>query len=170
MIRKLVLLVMAMMLTASALAGSVGFYLPGDQVDDFTLTLTNDEEFVLSEQLGKIVVLDLWAEWCPNCVNYSLPALAEIHEKYPDDVVVVAVNCGDPAQDVKDYAAEMGYEFNVAIDEYLDIMYNYFPVSGIPFTAFIDQEGKLYTASLGGGEGLTEYYLQIIDEMLAAAE
>lgn len=169
MVKKLIVLAMALMLMTSAMAGSMmGYYGVGDKVDDFTLTLTNDEEFVLSEQLGKVVIVNLWAVWCPNCVNYSLPALAEIQEMYPDDVSVVAVNCGDPAQDVKDYVDEHGYEYPIAIDEFLDIMYNYFPTNGIPFTAFIDKEGNFYTATIGGGEGMTDYYAQIVEEMLEA--
>lgn len=168
MTKKLVGLVIALMLAVSGIAGATGYYEFGDVVDDFTLQLTDGTEFVLSENLGKIVVVNLWATWCPNCVEYSIPTLAELLEMYPDDVAVVAVNCGDPAKDVETFAELNGLEYPIAIDEELDIMYNYFPVNSIPFTAFIDKEGRLYTASIGGGEGLTEYYAQIIDEMLAA--
>lgn len=167
--RKLTAVLALIMLTAvAASANTLVYYKPGDQVDDFSLELIDGGEFVLSENSGKIVVVDLWATWCPNCISYSLPALSVIQDSYPDDVAVVAVNCGDLEQDVKDFSEDNGYDFPVAIDEELNILYNYFPTSGIPYTVFIDAEGRLYTTSLGGGEGLAQHYAEIIDEMLAA--
>ena len=109
--KKIAVLVIAMMLvlSAAALADPMGLYQAGDQISDFTLELTDGEEFVLSEQVGKVVVVDLWATWCPNCVEYSIPALAYLHANYPEDVAVVAVNCGDPAEDVKAYVENMSF-------------------------------------------------------------
>lgn len=169
MCRKLTaFLTLLMAMAVAASANTLVYYKPGDQVADFSLELTDGGEFVLSENAGKIVVVDLWATWCPSCVNYSLPALSFIQDAYPDDVTVVAVNCGDPAADVKAFADDNGYDFPVAIDEELNILYNYFPTSGIPYTVFIDAEGRLYTTSLGGGDGMEQHYAEIIDEMLDA--
>jgi len=166
-IRKLILLVLAIMLTATGFAGSMGYYGPGDKVDDFALKLAGGGEFVLSEYKGKIVVLNLWASWCSDCVDYSIPALAELSGMYPDDVAVVAINCGDAAGDVEDFAAGFAGGCPVAIDEDLDIMYDYFPTSSIPYTVFIDRDGRFFASCESNDDGACEEYAQIISEMMA---
>lgn len=40
---------------------------------------------------GKIVVMDLWATYCPPCLK-ELPGLVELQKKYPEQVVCVSVS------------------------------------------------------------------------------
>ena len=40
-------------------------------------------EKVFSNYKGKIVLLDLWATWCGDCIT-NMPALKSLHEKNPD--------------------------------------------------------------------------------------
>ena len=40
-------------------------------------------EKVLSNYKGKIVVLDLWATWCGDCIK-NIPALKTLHDNNPD--------------------------------------------------------------------------------------
>ena len=40
---------------------------------------------------GKIVVMDLWATYCPPCLK-ELPGLVALQKKYPDQVVCVSVS------------------------------------------------------------------------------
>ncbi|MGZ8848302.1 MAG: redoxin domain-containing protein [Pyrinomonadaceae bacterium] len=48
---------------------------------EFSLT-TADGEYVSSEDLlGKVVVLDFWATWCPPCVD-SVPALRDLNKRF----------------------------------------------------------------------------------------
>ena len=53
---------------------------------------------IVAANPGKIVVMDLWATYCPPCLK-ELPGLVELQEKYPDQVVCVSVALdydGDP--------------------------------------------------------------------------
>lgn len=134
-------------------------------VDDFTVTLVNGETFTLSDSRGKIVVVDLWATWCPPCVG-SMPDLQRLADEYADRVVFLGVNCGDSASTVRSFVEKNGYTFPIAIDEKLDILYNHFPTSGIPYTVFIDAEGDLFTTHLGGGSGVYDDLKEIIEAAL----
>lgn len=136
-----------------------------EPVDDFTVTLVSGETFTLSDYRGKIVVVDLWATWCPPCVA-SMPSLQQLSEEYADQVVILGVNCGDSASAVQSFVEKYSYTFPIAVDEELDILYNHFPTSGIPYTVFIDANGALFTTHLGGGDDVYEELKETIDAAL----
>lgn len=52
----------------------------------------------LSDHLGKVVVLDFWADWCPHC-RVMYPHERELTKRYsPDDFVLLGVNCDERAR------------------------------------------------------------------------
>ncbi|MGI6239353.1 MAG: TlpA family protein disulfide reductase [Christensenellales bacterium] len=169
------LLVLALMLAPAALAETEGLQIEiqsvevGELVPEFELLLTNGETFRLSEQLGKIVIVDLWATWCPPCVD-SMPQLQRIADDFPDDVVVLGVNCGDRAATVESFVERYGFTFPIAIDEDLNILYHYFPTSGIPYTVFIDAEGRLVDTHLGGGQNVYDLVKEKIEQIMVDAD
>lgn len=65
----------------------------GDQVEDFTITLTDGSEFTLSEALKdhKAVFVNIWATFCPPC-KMEFPALNAAANKYSDDIYVLAAS------------------------------------------------------------------------------
>jgi thiol-disulfide isomerase/thioredoxin len=60
----------------------------------------------LAEYRGKVVVLNLWGEWCAPCVH-EMPTLANLQKAFPaEDVAVVPVAFGD-ADDRASAAAKL---------------------------------------------------------------
>lgn len=54
------------------------------------------KEHALTDYAGKVVVLNIWAEWCAPCVE-EMPTLAALQKAFPgDEVVVVPVAFGYP--------------------------------------------------------------------------
>ena len=49
----------------------------------FTMQTIDGKPFSLSELKGRVVVLDFWASWCPDC-RKEAPAVVELYKKYSD--------------------------------------------------------------------------------------
>ena len=59
----------------------------GTAAPDFTVQ-DSDRKVTLSEERGKIVVLNFWATWCPPCVE-EMPSLVQLQQRMKDKNVVV---------------------------------------------------------------------------------
>lgn len=63
---------------------------------DFTAEVLNDQftntdgqqiafKDILSKYKGKVVVIDVWASWCPDCIK-GMPKVHKLQEQFPDAV------------------------------------------------------------------------------------
>lgn len=153
--------------------GDIISYLPleeGDAAPGFTAALTDGAEFTLSEQQGKVVLLNFWATWCGPCVR-EMPAFEKLHEEYGEDVAILAVNCMEGEDIVKAFQEENGYTFPIACDEEGDIVMKY-PSQGIPYTLVIDGEGIIQKIYVGAADAETQYqeYKGAIDAVSGAGQ
>ncbi|MBQ4524257.1 MAG: TlpA family protein disulfide reductase [Lachnospiraceae bacterium] len=138
----------------------------GDTAPDFTAELVEGGEITLSEQNGKIVLLNFWATWCSPCVR-EMPAFERLVEEYKDEVIVIAVNCMEDENAVAEFIKEKGYTFPVAYDVEGNICEKY-PSDGIPYTLVIDKEGVIRKIYLGAGDAEEQYeeYKKAIEDVL----
>ncbi len=78
----------------------------GDLAPDFTAPRLDGGQFKLSEQRGKLVLLDFWATWCLPCLA-EMPSVKDIQQTFGADprFVLVGLSCDDgierPAEYVK---------------------------------------------------------------------
>lgn len=135
----------------------------GDTPPDFRVELTNGDKFTLSEQKGKIVVLNFWASWCGPCVG-EMPAFQNIYMIYGDKISICTINVGESKDVVKAFADNNGYIFPIAYDPNEEVSKLY-PFTGIPYTVIIDQEGKVSRIFRGASDALTQSkeYMAAID-------
>src|SRR5512138_1405011 len=62
---------------------------------DLTLMDTQGVARSLAAYRGQVVLVNLWATWCPPC-RQEMPALQDFYDKYKQNgFVVVAINDGD---------------------------------------------------------------------------
>jgi len=139
----------------------------GKKAPNFESVLLDGSKFELSEQKGKVVVLDFWATWCGPCVK-ALPELIEKTSQFDKkDVVVVAVNQGETRKMISTFLKKKKLQgLTVALDKKQNIGRDY-KVQGIPKTVIIDQEGIIRHVEVGFAEKTATRIRTEISNLLA---
>lgn len=122
----------------------------------FTVYDDNGNEVELSDRLGKPVVVNFWASWCPPCRS-ELPYFDKLYQELGDEVNFMMVNLTDETETVdtcREFIAENGYTFPVYYDADGNAAYAY-SIRSIPLTVFIDADGNLVDEHLGAMDEAT---------------
>lgn len=131
----------------NVIAGSApqaGFTAP-----DFTLETLDDGKVTLSELQGQVVVINLWATWCPPCRS-EMPALERVWNEYRDDgLVMLAVNQREAPSRVSAFVDEFGLTFPVLLDRDGGVGARYH-LRAYPTTFFVGRDGVIRDVVLGG--------------------
>lgn len=101
----------------------------------------------LDAYVGRPVVVNLWATWCPPCVR-EMPLLADFQRARPD-VHVVFINQGEPADAVQRWLAQRGLVLRNALTDPHGRAAAAFERSALPTTLFFDREGRLVSRRIG---------------------
>ena len=121
---------------------------PGDIAPEFVLQSIGGATRKLSNYRGKVVLVNLWATWCPPCVA-ELPILDRIAAQYRDQgLVVLGVAGDDNPQAVRDFLAKSPVKFEVLFDPDGAIGTQY-GITGYPETFFVDRQGRLRDKIIG---------------------
>ena len=166
-LKLLPLLLALLLLAASALAEAPTAAEIGREAPDFELTQLDGETFRLSEHRGKVVLLNVWATWCPPCVA-EMPDIQALSENYPDDLTVIGVSVDTDPAVVEEFIAENGYTYRFAMDtaDWL-IASQLYPTAGIPESVFINADGTVTDIIIGAFrdyETLEQAYLSARSE------
>ncbi len=127
--------------------------LVGKAAPDFALKTVDGQDIKLSDQKGKVVVLDFWVTWCPPC-RKSLPHVQSVSQDKAlaaKNVVVCAVNERESADDVSKFLQDNHYTFKVALDS-SGSAGNDYKVTGIPTTVIIGADGVIKNVFIGFGD------------------
>lgn len=120
------------------------------QATDFEVTLLNGETFRLSDQKGKVVLMNIWATWCPPC-REETPELVDLYEKYKDEgYVTLGVSIDEQGESVvRPFMKKYEVTYPMYIDTDGTVVDKYSPEMGIPTTYIIGREGNLRYFAVG---------------------
>lgn len=126
---------------------------------DFTLTLYDGTTFRLSEQKGKVVMVDFWASWCIPC-RQEAAMLERLWQEYQDrGVVFVGVAYADVESNARAFLEEFDVTYPSGPDLGTRIAREY-RMQGVPEKFFIDKYGEIRAVVIGPG-GEAEYRRQL---------
>ena len=112
-----------------------------------TFTTLDGSSVQFASFVGKPVVINLWASWCPPC-RREMPVL-EKAQAQNRDVVFVFANQGESAAAARAYLAKEGFDIqNVLLDSDLAIG-RHVRSAALPTTLFFDSRGKLVKVRMG---------------------
>lgn len=133
---------------------------------ELELTTTNGTAASLAEYRGQVVLVNLWATWCPPCKE-EMPALEAFYRKYREQgFVIVAINDGDPEPDVIQFVKDYGLTFPVWLDPTYIATEQAFKTMNLPSSFVIDRRGTIVLRWVGGinSRALEQYVTPIIKE------
>ncbi len=135
-----------------------------------TETLTGDK--INSESLaGKVIVLDFWATWCPPCIA-SMPVISDVCSKYADKgVVFFAVNTGESAKTIADFAKKQGWTATIILDVDEKIA-DSFRIDALPQTIIVGPDKTIQAAHIGfdGEEVLRDLLSQELELLIGGGK
>ncbi|MCL5256944.1 MAG: redoxin domain-containing protein [Chloroflexi bacterium] len=126
----------------------------GKMAPGFTAVDLKGNKVTLANLRGKVVLLNLWATWCPYC-KQELPDMQQFYEAYKArGIEVVAVDVEEDANTVHSYINGKGFTFPIWLD--LDAkINNAYGVSAYPTSFFIDREGVIQSVQIGAMDRAT---------------
>jgi peroxiredoxin len=117
---------------------------------ELTLADTRGISRSLVEYHGQVVLVNLWATWCPPCKE-EMPALQSFYDKHRNQgFVVIAINDGDPTKDVLQFAKEYQLTFPVWLDPTYIATEQAFKTLNLPSSFVIDRSGTIRLQWVGG--------------------
>jgi len=105
----------------------------------------------LKDYLGKVVVLNFWATWCPPCVK-EIPSLGRLQHAFSEeDLVVLSVDVGESKNEVEKFLQQVPADFPVLLNQDGTTVKQW-KIIAFPTTFVIDRNGSIRLAYFGGLE------------------
>jgi peroxiredoxin len=140
----------------------------GQPLADFTLQNLRGQPVQLSALHGTVVFLNVWATWCPPCVD-EMPTIQRLYERLqPRGLQVVTVSVDAlGAQVVSPFMQKYQLTFPVLLDPQGTIERLY-RTRGVPESFIVDKRGHLVEKVVGPRDWAHPQMLAMFERLLAA--
>lgn len=114
--------------------------LVGHPAPEFALTAVDGSQIALSDLRGQVVLINLWATWCPPC-RAEMPAIQQAYERFhAQGFTVLAVNQQEDGATVVQYMHDQRLTFPVLLDSDARVGATY-QARVLPSSFFVDRRG-----------------------------
>lgn len=107
----------------------------------------DDLENIISDNKGKVVLVNMWATWCPYC-RKELPGFSSLQKKYNGKVEIIGIAFDENGEQV---VPPFLRKWNVTYTNYLagEDITSGFSLLGFPTTIIYDTNGKEVNKHIG---------------------
>jgi peroxiredoxin len=133
---------------------------------ELELTALDGEQYSLADYQGTVVLVNIWATWCPPC-KAEMPTLEAYYQAHQSDgFVTIAVNDGDPEDAVEAFVDDYGLSFPIWLDPTYKATDEAFKTRNLPSSFVIDREGNVRLRWVGeiNRDALEKYVTPLILE------
>lgn len=143
----------------------------GDTVPEFSFEVQKGKTVSIRDYKGKLVLINLFATWCPPC-NVELPLMQELiwkkHKNNPRFSLLIFGR--EEGWGILDsFKIKKGFEFPLFPDTDRKI-FSSFAEGGIPRNILVDENGKIIYQSLGFEEDEFKNLIKLIDDHLTTKQ
>jgi len=117
-------------------------YKAGNVLPDFSVPLAGGGTFILSENLGMPVFINLFATWCPPCIG-EMPDINRLYGEMGDQVKFLIIDVGEDEQTALSFADQNGYTVPFAYSEDGMPFGSDYLITTIPRTFVLDADGVI---------------------------
>ncbi len=120
----------------------------------------------LSDYRGQVVLVNLWATWCPPC-QAEMPVLEDFYKNHhTEGFTVVAVEDGDPPTAVKSFVRKYDLDFLVWLDPTYQSTDQAFKATNLPSSYVIGRDEMIRLEWVGAisEQNLEKYVAPLIKE------
>jgi thiol-disulfide isomerase/thioredoxin len=136
---------------------------------DFKLSDLNGNMVSLSDFKGKIVFLNFWTTWCPEC-RYEMPLMQNLYTHFKvKDFAMVAINMNEQAFVVKKYFKKNKLTFTVLLD-LINELAAPFGIRGIPTTYIVDRDGGIIGKAVGSRRWDSKESIALFEHLISRIE
>lgn len=122
----------------------------------------------LDDYRGKVVVLNIWATWCPPCI-VEMPSFERLHRQVADTnlrIVAISVDEFVEGDSVLAFARDLGVTFDILHDSTRAIDRAY-QITGYPETFVIARDGTIRKKWIGPADWSSAGNVALVRSLLA---
>ena len=138
---------------------------------DFALKDVDGKRHRLSENRGKVVLVNFWATWCPPC-RREMPSMQRAWTQLKgENFEMLAVNVGEDEDTIFGFTFSTGVEltFPILLDRDAQVI-KVWSVIALPTSFIVDPQGRIVYRAVGGREWDDPELLKKIRELMSRTE
>lgn len=140
----------------------------GSAAPDFRAKVLESNQYkTLADYKGQVVLLNIWATWCPPC-RAELPSLERLNQEYgPKGLKLVAVTVDDYVSEdsIRNFVRNFGITFEILHDPTHAIEQTY-QTTGYPESFVIGPEGSIRKKWIGPDDWTSRGNRALIAQLL----
>lgn len=133
---------------------------------DLTLNDLSGQAGSLADFVGQVVLVNLWATWCPPCKE-EMPVFQDFYTEHRGEgFTVLAINDGEHSAAVRSFVEDWQITFPVWLDPSYEASDHAFRTASLPTSYIVDRAGLVRLMWIGAinRPNLDQYVIPILQE------